>query len=440
MSSKLATISLFSGAMGLDLGLERAGFEIRVAVECNRFAVQTIEKNRPKIPVIDRPLEKVTTKEILERGGLKPGEPVLVVGGLCCQSFSTAGQRGSLGDPRGQLINAYLRVVREARPRFFVIENVRGMLSSAVKHRPLSERGPGFPRLRKDEQLGSGFRHVVTLLKRLGYYTVFDLVNAADFGVPQSRERLLFIGSRDGEDVVMPAPTHAKIAAGNLSTWVTLREALKGLREDDPEFIELPPAWRKYMKHIPAGGNWRMIPEGLQKAAMGSAYVSWGGRSGFYRRLAWDRASPSLTTRPSSKATLLCHPTELRPLSVAEYARIQQFPDSWRLEGGTPQKYIQIGNAVPVGLGAAIGEAVRATMRRRAKEKREGVVCQNHQLIARLAERPKTILNPPRMRKVKDVESAQAWANGALKSRSELLKVFGVTNNGAASKKSRSTK
>jgi DNA (cytosine-5)-methyltransferase 1 len=309
--------------MGLDLGLERAGFEIRVAVECNRFAVRTIEKNRPKIPVIDRPLEKVTTNEILETAGLKPGEPVLVVGGLCCQSFSTAGQRGSLGDPRGQLINAYLRVVRETRPRFFVIENVRGMLSSAVKHRRLAERGPGFPRLDKDEQLGSGFRHVVTLLKRLGYYTVFDLVNAADFGVPQSRERLLFIGSRDGEDVLMPVPTHAKAAADNLTKWVTLREALRGLREDDPEYIELPPAWRKYMKYIPAGGNWRMIPERLQKAALGSAYVSWGGRSGFYRRLAWDRVSPSLTT-PTFKQSHAPLPSDRTPSS--ERRRVRPYP------------------------------------------------------------------------------------------------------------------
>jgi DNA (cytosine-5)-methyltransferase 1 len=140
-----AVISLFSGGLGLDLGLEAAGFEVRVAVECNRFAAATVRNNRPDIALIPKKLEDVTTGEILGAAGLSPGEPVVVTGGPCCQSFSTAGQRGSVSDPRGMMFRQFLRVVREARPRFFVMENVRGILSAAVRHRPLKERGPGHP-------------------------------------------------------------------------------------------------------------------------------------------------------------------------------------------------------------------------------------------------------------------------------------------------------
>src|SRR5882672_10393963 len=146
-SKKLRVISLFSGAMGLDLGLEAAGLEIAVALECNPSPLATIRKNRPNLPLIDRPIEDVSTKEILDAAGLKPGEAFAVVGGPSCQVFSTAGNRRSLADPRSTMFKHFVRVIQEARPKFFVMENVRGLISAAVRHRPLSERGPGFPPL-----------------------------------------------------------------------------------------------------------------------------------------------------------------------------------------------------------------------------------------------------------------------------------------------------
>src|SRR5689334_10301930 len=131
----LSVISLFSGGLGLDLGLEQAGFTIRAAVESDRFAAQTIRQNRPNIPLIERKLELVTTKEILEAAGLEHCSPTVVTGGPSCQAFSTAGQRGSISDPRGEMFREFLRVVKETRPRFFVMENVKGILSAAIKHR-----------------------------------------------------------------------------------------------------------------------------------------------------------------------------------------------------------------------------------------------------------------------------------------------------------------
>jgi DNA (cytosine-5)-methyltransferase 1 len=416
----LPLISLFSGALGLDLGLERAGFNVCVAVEPNPFAVRTIKKNHPSLPVIAKRIEDVTTAEILNAAGLKVGEPAMVSGGLCCQAFSTAGQRRSINDPRGALFREFLRVVREARPRFFVMENVKGILSAAVRHRPLKERGPGCPPLSADEELGSGFRMILEQLRATGYYTVFDLLNAADFGVPQRRERMVFVGSRDGEAFEMPAPTHAANPTPGLKPWVTLREAISDLVCSKQDFTPFCPSKAKYIGYVPEGGNWHDIPKDLQKEALGAAHRSWGGRVGFFRRLSWDKPAPTLPTRPDSKATMLCHPAGRRPLSVQEYARIQQFPDSWQIEGGLPQKYKQIGNAVPVGLGEAIGAAIRKTMRRHSRVKGGAIVCADEQLLGRIAERPLTILNPRRMRKRKSLAAAKAWLSGKPNNRKAL--------------------
>jgi DNA (cytosine-5)-methyltransferase 1 len=418
----LPVISLFSGAMGLDLGLERAGFRVAVAVECNPFAIATIRANRPELPLIDRPIEDVTTEEILLAAGLKPGQPVLVAGGPSCQVFSTAGARRSLGDPRGELFEHFVRVVEEARPRFFVMENVRGLLSAAASHRSLKERGPGYPPLKPDEELGSAFQVVARHLRELDYYTVFDVLNSADFGTPQTRQRLLLIGSRDGEQVRAPTPTHSADGSDGLTKWRTLGEALEGLVQDPPEFYRFCPSKEKYLGKVPEGGNWRDLPENLRKEALGKAFDSWGGRSGFFRRLAFSRPSPALTTRPDSKATSLCHPTELRPLSVQEYARVQEFPDKWTFAGPVRKKYEQVGNAVPLGLGEAAGRAVLAAMGKSGAEDRKGKVeCWNLDLLTRLAKRPKTIVNPPRMRKDTAESTLEGWYETAGRMRRDAL-------------------
>jgi DNA (cytosine-5)-methyltransferase 1 len=415
MAHELPIISLFSGALGLDLGLEAAGFKVKVAVECNRFAAETIRQNRPDIVLIEKRIEDISTKEILDAAGLRAGDPAVVTGGPSCQAFSTAGQRGSMSDPRGIMFRAFLRVVREARPRFFVMENVKGVLSAAVRHRPLGRRGPGHPALTADERLGSALMQILRELRRTGYYTVFDLMNAADYGVPQTRERVAFIGSRDGEPVWIPESTHAREPTGDLKPWLTLRDVIGTARfkKKKPTFTPLAPSKARFLRLVPAGGNWKDLPENLQEEALGAAYVSWGGRSGFCRRLGWDRPAPALTTRPDSKATMLCHPEETRPLSIEEYATIQQFPWGWKFGGGVPQQYKQLGNAVPVGLGSAIGFSLRAAMRKRTRITEEGVVtCADPALIKRLAARPQTVLNPRRMRRVKGYSAARAWMAG----------------------------
>lgn len=418
----LPVISLFSGAMGLDLGLEAASLRVVVALECNPIAVATIRANRPELPVISRKIEEVTTGEILEAAGLKRGEAFAVVGGPSCQAFSTAGQRSSLSDPRGTLFQHFARVVREAEPHYFVMENVRGLLSAAIKHRSLKERGPGYPTLEPDEELGSALKTVAATLRELGYYTVFDVLNAADFGVPQARERLVFLGTRFGERIAMPTPTHDRHGRNDLPRWRTLKSALADLDDPAPEFTKLCPGKVKYLAKIPEGGNWRALPEEMKAEALGRAFQSWGGRSGFFRRLSFDRPSPALTTRPDSKATSLCHPTELRPLSIGEYARVQQFPDTWTFAGSVRQKYEQVGNAVPLGLGKAMGEALLAATEQPRVVGGEGrVECWNLDLLVKMSRRPKTIVNPPRMRNDTKKNTITDWHQEGPRMRSDAL-------------------
>jgi DNA (cytosine-5)-methyltransferase 1 len=369
------SISLFSGAMGLDLGLEGSGFETVVAVELDKWSCATIRRNRPDLPLLQGDIRDMDERDILEATVLKPGDVELVAGGPPCQSFSTAGKRSSISDVRGGLFQDFARVVAHARPRFFVMENVRGILSAAIRHRPLDRRGPKHPPLDVDEMPGSALEVILAKLRdELGYEVVYGLVDAVDYGVPQFRQRVVFLGSRDHEfdshrfapdampiEELVP-PTHAEEPTVERPyRWRTLRDALKGLRERNPEYLKYSEARLKYLRLIPPGHNWRYLRnfgEDVVREALGGAYKAGGGKVGFFRRLTFDRPCPTVPATPIQKGTSLCHPAEDRVLSVREYARVQEFPDDWSFAGPTAEKYKQIGNAVPVGLGRAIGQAL----------------------------------------------------------------------------------
>ena len=193
----------------------------------------------------------------------------------------------------------------------------------------------------------------------------------------------------------MPSPSHRDNTVG-LPPWRTLRDALEGLRDDRQEFLDFVPSRRKYFADIPPGGNWRDLPEPFRTEAMGGAMKSWGGRSGFFRRLSWDRPTPTLNSNPDYKATAICHPDETRPLSVREYARVQGFSDEWVFHGSTRDKYRQIGNAVPVELGTALGRVIGAASETRKSGRRLGrVECLNLTLLNSLCARPRTRLTRP---------------------------------------------
>ena len=352
MKNKYNAISLFSGAMGLDLGIEAAGFDIKVCVEMDHWAAETIRINT-SIPVIERDINDVSSEDILKISGLKKGNIDLVVGGPPCQAFSTAGKQRGFSVIRGGCIIQFIRVVSDLKPKYFILENVRGILSAKLNAVP--EAYKEYDSIKMES--GSVLKLVLNEFNKLGYSISYALLNAANYGVPEKRERVVMIGHL-GDRVPIPAPTHSESGAFGTKKWVSLRDSIGDLQGKPMRYIPLRSRMEKYMKLIGEGENWTKLDPAVAKEAMGKAYVLSGGKTGFLRRLSFDEPAPTLVTSPTMPATQLCHPKELRPLSVEEYARIQQFPDTWIFEGRIESIYKQIGNAVPVGLGKAVGNQI----------------------------------------------------------------------------------
>lgn len=354
-ASNRDVISLFSGAMGLDIGIGKAGLNIVVGQDFDNACVETMKANGHNVLMGD--IRDIQPRQMLDLAGLNIGEPFMICGGPPCQPFSTAGKRLGINDPRGSLFMDFIRMIDYIRPRFFVMENVKGIMSAPLKHVPTAERDDSDPQ----QKLGTVLDVILSEFNKLGYKTVYGLLDAVNYGVPQFRERFVLIGSRDHEDIFLPIPTHFQVHQNPAYRWKTVKDAIGDLEDDKSECATISSERKKYLHLVPEGGNWRDLPEEMIPAAMGGAYASSGGKVGFYRRLSYAQPSPTITTAPAQKATMLCHPKFDRPLSVREYARIQQFPDDWVFVGTTAAKYRQIGNAVPIGLGTAIGLAVLAT-------------------------------------------------------------------------------
>ena len=336
----MRSASLFSGALGLDLGLEAAGFHAVAAVESDRHAAATIRRNRPGVEILTDAFDQATLARLKELGPFD-----LVCGGPPCQSWSHAGKRLGLDDNRGLCIPRFIDIVALLSPEFVVMENVHGLMTASI-----------------DGEKGAVVRMATDRLSRMGYAASVILANAADFWTPQSRKRVVILARLGG-----PAPsleqTHAQsqqpdlfMGAPLLAKWLTLKDAIGDRPKGD--CAAYPESKARFFRMIKPGQDWRSLPEAEQEAAMGNAIRSGGGRTGFFRRLSWERPSPTLTCSPLGKANAFCHPDEVRPLNVAEYARVQGFPDSWRFEGPLMARYRQIGNAVPVQLGEAIGRAL----------------------------------------------------------------------------------
>lgn len=347
-TSVFPVVSLFSGGMGLDIGMEKAGLHVAISQDFDKWCAETIRANNHK--VIEGDIRELIETDpscdfLLKESSLRREDVFAVVGGPPCQAYSTAGRRRGEQDERGQLYKQFIHVVDSLRPRFFVMENVKGLASMMVDKGTSSEK-----------QL---LDIILKDFKKLGYHTVHGILDAVHYGTPQFRERLIIIGSRDNEAIYLPMPTHFHFHQNPAMRWKTLGDAISSMKDSGPTG-KISAKLLPYLKLVPEGGNWKSLPQHVVKEAMGGAYKSGGGKVGFYRRLSFNEPSPTLTTSPSQKATLLCHPRELRPLSVREYARIQGFPDSWVFKGSIANCYKQIGNAVPIPLGTAIGEMLRS--------------------------------------------------------------------------------
>ncbi len=361
-------LSFFSGALGLDLGLEQAGWECLGANEIDRHCLATISHNRPGLQVVAADIRSLDAAGLRRKIGFRQLDAV--VGGPPCQSFSTAGRRNGLSDERGNVFLHFVSLAVALAPKTIVVENVRGLLSAPLSHIPHAQRS-SVP-ADEEQRPGGALRLILDRLHSAGYHVSFDLYDVSRFGVPQVRERVVLIADLDRR-VPHLAPTHGGPGQPPLRT---LRSALAGL--DGPaRWAPLRPKQRVFLPFLGPGENWRDLPQEDWPEAMGGALEASGGRVGFYRRLAWDEPSPTLTTCPTMPATLLAHPTALRPLSVREYARLQTFPDDWVFCGSLAEQYRQIGNAVPAEFGRVIGEHILRPIERRSESRTSRYVCTN---------------------------------------------------------------
>ena len=391
----LPVVSLFTGAGGLDLGIEAAGqgiFDFRAWVENDPDCRKTLQVNSKKIACSDAffsDIEQTSSEQLMAAARLSPGETFLLIGGPPCQAFSTAGLRQSVGDTKGRVVHRYFEMVSKLQPRFFVMENVRGLLSAAIVHRPLADRRHA-QEVAEDEdaRLGSVMQKVILpKFKSLGYEVVYGLLCAADFGTAQMRHRVILLGSRDREfgSGVFRKQTSRQMDAGDLvpqthhklgplatvMPWRKVESVIRHLAAPSPDDTYRYSKERgAVFARIPAGQNWKWVrdnptlfPKKYLERIMGGAISSGGGKEGFYRRLAWDRVSPTLTAQPQQLASSLCHPEELRPLSICEYSALQDFPDQHIFCGSKSSRYRQIGNAVPLRLAEAVGRTILAISR-----------------------------------------------------------------------------
>jgi DNA (cytosine-5)-methyltransferase 1 len=329
--TKFNVVELFAGAGGLAAGLEKAGFNTVGLVEIDRYAAETLRRNRPEWNIIEEDVINVANNGIKNYIG-KDVVVDLLSGGYPCQSFSYAGHKKGLEDVRGTLFFYYASILEQLKPKVFLAENVRGLISH-------------------DD--GKTLATMQSVFRDIGYKVDNYLLNANNYNVAQKRERTVIIGVRDDIELkyLPPQPYEYK---------PILRDALKDVPLSDG--CSYPEKKRKILELVPPGGCWRDLPDDTAKDYMGKSYYSGGGRTGMARKISWDEPCLTLTCSPAQKQTERCHPDEIRPFTVREYARIQSFDDDWKFFGSINQQYKQIGNAVPVELAKAIGLSIIALL------------------------------------------------------------------------------
>lgn len=341
-------ISLFSGAGGLDLGLHTAGFTNKLCVEIDSTARQTLALNRREWKLaIPGDIHSLTPSELLLQSGLNPGELTLLAGGPPCQPFSKSGywvtgDTNRLTDPRAKTLKAYLDIVREAQPEVILLENVKGIA--------YSEKDEGL-------QLLIAGLDKINRAKGTNYQPCVIALNAADYGVPQSRERVFIIASRGGRKFDLPEPTHfdkEKICE-NGQPHLTAWDAIGDL-DVDIWLDEVKPSgkWADLLPTIPEGQNYLWHTDKMG----GLPLFGWRTRFwSFLLKLAKDKPSWTIQAQPGP-ATGPFH-WKGRLLSIRELARLQTFPDNYQFAGDRRAAHMQIGNAVPPAIGEFLGLEIR---------------------------------------------------------------------------------
>lgn len=346
MKKPLEFISLFSGGGGLDIGFETAGWVCRYATDIDGHSVETLKSNQGRrvkgIPMLaDAVIENYDVRdlkghEILRKIGREKGQVPLLVGGPPCQSWSSAGHQLGFDDPRGQLFRDYVRIAVETGVRWIVFENVRGLLTA---------RGP-------DGRPGSALQHIRQTLLEAGFQTVVELLNAADYGVPQRRVRLCLIGFKDGERPAFPSITHSR-DSGSLASetrpWVPMATCLDALAKPSADELIVP--------NVGLAAQLAGLRPGTGVKSPGKAETTRPGGHWGYKQGAFvaDTKLPARTVTAGAQQDWIQDTlVGLRRLHPRECAALQTFPANWKFAGNRIDQYRQIGNAVPVELAHAV--------------------------------------------------------------------------------------
>lgn len=342
----LNAISLFTGVGGLDFGFEAAGYSTRVALDSDPVACATVRANRGW-PILEGAIADISSETILAAAGLAVGEADILIGGPPCQPFSKSsywarGDAKRLEDPRAETLAEYLRVLRETRPKAFLLENVPG-LAYKGKNEGIEAVRSGIEAINRD--IGT-------------QYTVeFASLNAASFGVPQLRERVFLVGSRSGLPFRFPTPTHfhpdSEQALDGRDIYRTAWDAFVGIPELDPKPLAPSGKWADLLPSIPEGHNYLWHTE----RGGGSPLFGWRRRYwNFLLKLAKDKPSWTIQAQPGP-ATGPFH-WENRRLSALELCRLQTFPDGLLFDCGISDVQKLVGNAVPSALAETLAREI----------------------------------------------------------------------------------
>lgn len=359
--NNLKIVDLFSGCGGSALGFRNQGFQISVAVDIDRAASESFKVNFPEAFVFTEDISKLSGKKIMNAGKINNGNEVVLIACPPCQGFSSARRKSERkADPRNKLIYEFLRVVKEIRPIAFVMENVPGLAKGIGKQ---------------------FFDDILDELHNLGYQTEHEIVNAADYGIPQRRKRLLLLGiNKKYGTINFPKKTNSQKST-ELEPWVSVRSAISDLpkisageKSISDQMHTSAHLSEKNLKRIMStprnGGSRNSWPEEL----ILECHKNSNGYKDVYGRMKWDEPSPTITGGCAmlSKGRY-GHPEQNRAISLREAARLQTFPDSFIFMGNFGNIAKQIGNAVPTLLAERAAKEITKALKSQTKQNTEGI-------------------------------------------------------------------
>ncbi|MEM9939362.1 MAG: DNA cytosine methyltransferase [Pseudomonadota bacterium] len=359
-------IDLFSGAGGLSEGFRQAGFHVLAANDFDEAAAATFQKTHPDTSFLEGSIQNITVDAVKKAAGIRKSQLDVLVGGPPCQGYSVYNHQRGMQDERSLLYREYLRIVEGLNPKWIILENVTGITSAGD---------------------GEAVKAIQAGLNQLGYAVEAKILRAEEYGVPQERRRIIFMGSRLDNDIKWPEPTHGK----GLLPLVAVRDAFGDLPELENGERLLKAPYEKFalvpyqadlrvnsewvtchsaprlgevnlerLKHIPPGGSWRdipfeLLPKGMQRAKRSDHTKRYG-------RLRWDGLASTILTKCDIHWGAYIHPAQDRSISVREAARLQSIPDYYEFQGSQTEQYAQVGNAVPPLLARALANEIRHTL------------------------------------------------------------------------------